>query len=227
MSQIKTNTPTASILINSMRFMGYTFESAIADIVDNSISAKCNRIDIRFPVNPQEPCFIAICDNGLGMTKEELFDAMKYGSELKGKHRENYDLGRFGLGLKSASLSQCRKLTDISKKNGILSAYKWDLDIIEETNNWNIIEYDLEEINNNDFSKYLPSLQSGTVVLWECFDILKKNVGCVFEELSKFFEPRQIYTLFRDIPIIFQTHSSLLNKMQAQNPSYSSCFGGI
>lgn len=112
------NKPTADILMMSMRAMGYSFESAVADIVDNSISAAAKRISIRFPIDPSE-LYVAICDDGYGMSSEELFDAMKYGSEQKRNGRSESDLGRFGLGLKSASLSQCRKLTVASKKMDI------------------------------------------------------------------------------------------------------------
>ena len=118
MGVLKENKPTADILMTSMRAMGYSFESAVADIIDNSISAHANEIVIRFPENPSER-FVAICDNGDGMTQHELFDAMKYGSEGKRDGRSEDDLGRFGLGLKAASLSQCRKLTVVSKKNGV------------------------------------------------------------------------------------------------------------
>lgn len=111
----KDNQPTADALMTAMRSMGYSFESAIADIIDNSIAAKATKIEIKFPTNPLEE-YIAICDNGVGMTSNELFNAMKYGSSYCGDERNETDLGRFGLGLKSASLSQCRKLTVISKK---------------------------------------------------------------------------------------------------------------
>lgn len=184
MAEFMRNEPTADVLMMSMRSMGYSFEAAIADVVDNSISAKCHRVDIKFPVDPQE-CYIAICDDGEGMTSDELFDAMKYGSQLKKEHREKDDLGRFGLGLKSASLSQCRKLTVISKKGGVVSAYRWDLDKIEELRDWSIMEFTNREIKDILFSDYLNHLASGTVVLWEDFDILKKNTGGVYEALTK------------------------------------------
>ena len=129
MQKFRTNRPTADVLMNSMRAMDYTFESAVADIVDNSISAHASRIDIKFPSNPSE-CFVAVCDNGFGMTDDELVDAMRYGSNHKNGGRSADDLGRFGLGLKSASLSQCRKLTVISKKNKKISAYIWDMDVV-------------------------------------------------------------------------------------------------
>lgn len=183
MNRLRENKPTADVLMTSMRAMGYSFESAIADIIDNSISAHANEISIRFPVDPSE-CYTVICDNGDGMTSEELFDAMKYGSEGKREGRANDDLGRFGLGLKAASLSQCRKLTVVSKKNGIVSAFIWDLDVIEKERDWYVIECSQVQIENILFAEYLDKYDSGTVVLWENFDILEKSTGNVYGSLS-------------------------------------------
>ena len=152
------NEPSAQELSNSMRCMGYSLESAIADIVDNSITAKATEIEIKFPVSPDEVC-IAICDNGNGMTKEELFDAMKYGSTLKGKLRSEDDLGRFGMGLKSASHSQCRRLSVASKKNGNVSAYVWDLDVIDEKHEWLMIDCSENDIAKIPFVDYLNQIK--------------------------------------------------------------------
>lgn len=93
MSKLRENKPTADVLMVSMRAMGYSFESAVADVIDNSISAHANDISIKFPIDPTD-CYVAICDNGDGMTSAELFDAMKYGSESKRDGRSNDDLGR-------------------------------------------------------------------------------------------------------------------------------------
>ena len=183
MSKLRENKPTADVLMTSMRSMGYSFESAVADIVDNSISAHACEIVIHFPLEPMN-CYVAICDNGDGMSSEELFDAMKYGSEAKRNGRADDDLGRFGLGLKSASLSQCRKLTVASKKNGAISAFVWDLDVIEQKRDWYVIECSNEQIENIRFIDFLDKHESGTVVLWENFDILKKSAGNVFGALS-------------------------------------------
>ena len=90
MNNLKENKPTADILMISMRAMGYSFESAIADIIDNSISASARNIFLILPIDPMD-CYIAICDDGYGMTKEELFDAMKYGSEQKRGQRDAVD----------------------------------------------------------------------------------------------------------------------------------------
>lgn len=184
MDNLRKNQPTADILMLSMRAMGYSFESAVADILDNSISAHATEIKLKFPVEPTE-CYVAICDNGDGMTKDELFDAMKYGSENKRNGRADDDLGRFGLGMKAASLSQCRRLTVASRKNGVISAYIWDLDIIEENRDWYMIECSEEQIERIRFIDYLDDNESGTVVIWENFDIMQKSSGNVYSELSK------------------------------------------
>ena len=179
----KRNAPAANKLMNSMRSMGYSFNAAVADIIDNSISAHATRIDIKFPISPSD-LYVAICDNGCGMNNIELEDAMKYGSDLKGDAREEDDLGRYGLGMKSASLSQCRKMTTISKKDGELSAYTWDLDYVEQKRDWFMINYSPDEVKKLKFVDYLNDLSSGTVVVWENFDFMKKNEGDVYLGLS-------------------------------------------
>ena len=192
MSNLRENKPTADVLMVSMRAMGYSFESAVADVIDNSISAHANNIIVRFPVDPSE-CYVAICDDGEGMTAAELFDAMKYGSESKRDGRSEDDLGRFGLGLKAASLSQCRRLTVVSKKDDKVSAYIWDLDIIEEKSDWYVIECSDEQIQNIRFVDYLDGRKSGTVVLWENFDIIQKSSGEVFAALTSYMSDVEKY----------------------------------
>lgn len=192
MNKLRENKPTADVLMISMRAMGYSFKSAVADIIDNSISAHASDITVKFPIDPAE-CFVAICDNGDGMTQDELFDAMKYGSERKKDERAEDDLGRFGLGLKAASLSQCRKLTVASKKNGILSAFVWDLDVIEQKHEWYMVECAEDQIDVIRFIDYLKEKDSGTIVLWENFDLLEKSTGDVFGSLNNFMSETSDY----------------------------------
>lgn len=187
MNNLRENKPTADILMLSMRAMGYSFESAVADIVDNSISAEAKRISIRFAIDPQN-LYVAICDDGHGMSSEELFDAMKYGSEQKRTGRSESDLGRFGLGLKSASLSQCRKLTVASKKDGHISAYVWDLDVVEQKKDWYIIECTEDQIKEINGITWLEINEHGTIVVWENFDLLEKSTGSVYSTLTKYQE---------------------------------------
>ncbi|WP_418369167.1 ATP-binding protein [Veillonella parvula] len=166
--------PRADILVESTRSIGYTFESALADIIDNSIGNGATHIDVRF--SSIEPRYIAILDDGCGMTPDELIIAMRYGSKNVNDQRVESDLGRFGLGLKTASLSQCRKLTVISKKNNVISAASWDLDFIIEQQGWSLKVYDYDEMINQ-YNKAIPgildqlnSYESGTIVIWEDFD---------------------------------------------------------
>lgn len=187
MNQYIENKPTADVLMSSMRSIGYSFEAAVADIIDNSLSVKANFIEIRFPVDPSE-LFVAVCDNGSGMSESELFDAMKYGSAMKRENRSEDDLGRFGLGLKAASLSQCRKLTVASKKDGVISACIWDLDVVEETKDWTMIECSQDEIQRIRFVDFLEDKESGTIVLWENFDVISKSSGNVYAELIDYQE---------------------------------------
>ena len=178
MARLKENKPTADVLMNSMRAMGYSFEAAIADIVDNSVSAQAKNIILKFPIGPAD-CRVAVCDDGIGMSKKELLDAMKYGSQLKSGKRSSDDLGRFGLGMKAASLSQCRRLTVVSKKENKVSAYIWDLDVIEEKKDWYMIDCSKEQIGNIKYIECLDDTESGTIVLWENFDFIEKASGNV------------------------------------------------
>ena len=127
--------PFAPSLIESMRSLGYSFPSAIADLLDNSISARAKKITI--VAEPNLNPSLVIFDDGCGMNQNELYEAMRYGSSNPLEERKEDDLGRFGLGLKSASLSQCRKLVVISKKEGQVCGYSWDLLCISD---WEIYQ---------------------------------------------------------------------------------------
>lgn len=175
--------PIAPILIESTRSVGYSFESAIADIIDNSIGNGAKQVDVFFDSN--NPPFIAILDDGIGMSKEELEQAMQYGSQSPIEERSEKDLGRFGLGLKMASLSQCRQLTVISKKNNEISAARWDLDYVLKTNKWTLIEFEKSEIENLIFYTDIAKKESGTAVVWTNFDKMilgTNNIEKTFDE---------------------------------------------
>jgi hypothetical protein len=175
----KESIPFAPTLIESMRSIGYSFHTALADVIDNSISANANYIDINM-FSEDEPVII-ILDDGCGMTNNELEEAMRYGSRNPIEKRDPNDLGRFGLGMKSASLSQCRRLTVISKKNDIVSAFIWDLDHIISKQKWSLIELSNDEINEIQYVKYLDDYISGTFLLLEKFDRIEKTT----ENLAK------------------------------------------
>lgn len=132
--------PEPSILIESLRDIGYSFNSALADIVDNSITA--NASEILILAIPGDDFRIGIIDNGDGLSRDELRHAMRLGSTDPRQERALNDLGRFGLGLKTASFSQCRRLTVVSRKERNTAAFIWDLDLVVEQNAWNVIEPD-------------------------------------------------------------------------------------
>ena len=119
--------PSPSALVQALRDIGYSMESAVADVIDNSITADANLIHIKFAWNDAQPWF-AIIDDGNGMTGAEMTNAMRLGNRNPLEERDEKDLGRFGLGMKTASFSQCCKLTLISKKEGSLACREWDLD---------------------------------------------------------------------------------------------------
>lgn len=166
-----TKTPPAKRLINSMRSIGYTFSTSLADIIDNSISAKAKNINVFSDTFAESP-YLEIIDDGIGMSYDELVNALIFGSE---KEYNEDDLGRFGLGLKAASLAQCRKLQVCTKKNGKILCMGYDLDYIEETDNWDIMCYDESEIELIPNIEFLQSLSSGTIVKWESFDFIESE----------------------------------------------------
>lgn len=164
--------PHAPTLIESTRAIGYTIESAIADIIDNSVSAMASSVEIFF--FPIGDSYIAILDNGNGMNAGELETAMRYGSQNPNDKRTATDLGRFGLGLKTASTSQCRILTVASKKDGIVEVRRWDINHVIQTEDWSLIILETEEeINAIPRIDNLRELENGTLVVWQNLDRLK------------------------------------------------------
>lgn len=169
-------TPLPTALIESLRSIGYTLETALADIIDNSITAKAGRISVRYLWNNGKP-WIAVFDNGHGMSSTELVEAMRLGSRNPNEERSVDDLGRFGLGMKTASISQCRQLTVVSRKGKSTSGCEWDLDAIASKNSseWYARMLEQEDISadailNDLVTRYLPRGSSGTIILWRKID---------------------------------------------------------
>jgi len=169
MGRIIKQIPPAKALINGIRSIGYSFSTSVADIIDNSISANSTRIDIFSDPLVEKPYFI-ILDNGIGMNEKELINAMKFGSDRRNRMDGQLDLGRFGLGLKSASLSQCRELVVVSKCKDEINAMSYDLDIIEKTDDWNMIVLEEIEIKELPRINELLKYENGTLILWRNFD---------------------------------------------------------
>lgn len=165
--------PHAPTLMESTRAIGYSIESAIADIIDNSVAAQADRVDIDF--FPIGESYISILDNGIGMTKEELIVAMQYGSRSPLDTRSENDLGRYGLGMKTASLSQCRILTVLTKKDNVLSGAQWNLNHIRETQEWSLLLLGEDEAKNLPSFSKLNNYEHGALVIWQ--DLDKFGIG--------------------------------------------------
>lgn len=159
--------PEASSMIETFRAIGYNLETAIADIIDNSISAGAKSIYIDRIWGGCDTV-ITIRDDGCGMNNNELIEAMRPGSQNPLDTRASTDLGRFGLGLKTASFSQCRKLSVISKKEHYNSVYwTWDLDYVAKTHKWELLHWVPDNYKNA-----LDEQDSGTLVIWSTLDRL-------------------------------------------------------
>ena len=122
--------PSAKRLIRSLRDIGYEFVDAVADIVDNSVEAEATVVSINLKFEGEDS-YLTIADNGTGMASKEMQEALRFGSNRV--YGDSDDLGRFGLGIKTASLSQCERLT-VSTRRGEerarINSYCWDLDHI-------------------------------------------------------------------------------------------------
>ncbi|WP_312813774.1 ATP-binding protein [Sedimentibacter sp.] len=160
--------PYAPMLIESTRAIGYSLEAAIADIIDNSITAKAKNISLRFL--PYSDPYIAIIDDGIGMDEDKLTESMRYGCADPNGIRESNDMGRYGLGLKTASLSQCRSLTVVTKCNNTLFGRQWDLEHIKATGQWSLLALDEDEMLQLPLIEELNAHESGTLVLWRNLD---------------------------------------------------------
>jgi hypothetical protein len=157
--------PEASSMIETFRAIGYSLETAIADIIDNSISAQAKNIYIN-RIWRGGKSVITIKDDGDGMNSKEVIQAMRPGAQNPLSDRSETDLGRFGLGLKTASFSQCRKLSVLSKRKDYAPAFwSWDLDYVAESDKWELLRWIPEE-----FAGELDDMQSGTLVVWSDLD---------------------------------------------------------
>lgn len=161
-------TPSAARLTGSLRDIGYDFPAAVADLVDNSLSAGALHIDLRMDFDGADSR-VSLADDGHGMTANGVLEALRFGS------RRDYgrdDLGRFGLGLKTASLSQCRSVTVLSRREGSarVSVRQLDLDLIAEWDDWLIVDPGRTALVRA--ARQTIDLGFNTVVVWDKLDRL-------------------------------------------------------
>jgi Histidine kinase-, DNA gyrase B-, and HSP90-like ATPase len=160
--------PRASAMVESFRAFGYNLPTAIADLVDNSITASAKNVWLTFSWNGAES-YVSLRDDGCGMTTSELVNAMRPGSQSPAQERSSDDLGRFGLGLKTASFSQCRRLTVVSlAPSSEIVTRRWDLDYVNQVDQWQLLRSAAPGSDSKLAS--LKEMEQGTIVLWECLD---------------------------------------------------------
>ena len=170
------NRPNPARLVLGLRETGYDFNMAAADIVDNSIAADADRVCVKVEMNADGDQFVYFGDNGHGMDENDVWNALQYGAPVR---EDLASLGKFGLGLKTASTAICRRLTVISRKSpdSPLVKLAWDLDHIAETGNWEMLREDLEPHERDAWEELCASgTQTGTLVVWSnCDRLLSKK----------------------------------------------------
>ena len=161
--------PEPRYMIDALRSFGYSPENSIADLIDNSIFAKAKNVNIKFwEGGSVDKTYVSIMDDGVGLNLDELLSkAMKWGASDQPRNED--DLGRFGFGLKSASLAQCKLLTVISKgSEGKINLRKWDVEYLKEINEW-----DVTDNETPDLAPHIDELKlqkTGTIILWQKLD---------------------------------------------------------
>ena len=196
--------PDPERVVNGLRDTGYNFNTAIADIIDNSIAAEATKVDININLDPRNNLTVFIADNGYGMDMDGLINAIRYGSR---KRTDPGSLGKFGLGLKTGSTAFCRCLSVISKSKveDDLCKVQWDLDYIAQSNLWKARRFSVSS-EEQEMLEATTGDGTGTLVVWEKIDRLLKlyiNRGSAQTALNKvitrlIFHISMVYQRFLD-----------------------------
>lgn len=176
--------PNAKRLVGALRQIGYSFEQAISDLIDNSINAKADNVLVRIITSGNEIVSVVIADDGFGMSPEKLVDAMKFGSDEEAAAKS---LGKYGMGLKLASLSHAQSVSVITKGTGKGKecARRWTIEGIKKG-------WVCDVIKDDDAEKYYKSRRlpfsiskSGTLVVWNDIDKLPTSEKGLEDTLKK------------------------------------------
>ena len=157
--------------VEGLRDTGFRFETAVADLIDNAIAAEATKVDVRLERSIKGELRLAIADDGYGMNRADLVQAMHDGPS---KRPHPVSLGKYGLGLKTASTAFCRRFSLISRSSGNLPALMvtWDLNHVVKSQDW-LLQYSTEP--DEEALEHLDDVasgSSGTVVLWNEVDRL-------------------------------------------------------
>lgn len=212
-------------LLESMRSVGYSFNAAAADIIDNSIAAGATRIEVF--ADTVGGTYIGFLDDGGGMSSDEAREALKLAGTRHIERGES-DLGRFGLGLKTASLSQGRRLTVLTKRDGELTGLQWDLDHVLESGNWSIRVLEEDDTRHVPHSDTLVVTDKGTLVIWESLDYLLSGASDVANWMSSLVSELRahiglVFHRFLEAPKLLSIHVngvqiSAINPFLENNP---------
>ena len=176
--------PDASRVMDGLRDTGYTFYTAVADVVDNSIAADATRVVIQLQRDADNKLNLYIADNGSGMDAGGVENAMTYGSR---RRSSVHSLGKFGLGLKTASTAFCRSLSLLSKtESSEYTKATWDLDHVAAVGDWELLDGVISD-DEVDFLEDVTNGGSGTLVIWDKIDRLLnkdyRNFNAAFSNL--------------------------------------------
>lgn len=195
--------PDPERMIEGLRDTGYEFNTAVADILDNSIAAKATKIDLRINMDYRGNIRLSLADNGEGMDREQLRNAMRYGARARPNPAS---LGKFGLGLKTASTAYCRNLTVVSRaraKDPVRSA-TWDLDHVRKAKKWELLESDAPDEEAVAHLEEIAANHSGTVVLWTKIDRLQKDYADPAGKAARNALEKKTEALRKHIGMVFQ-----------------------
>jgi hypothetical protein len=194
--------PDPERVIEGLRDTGYQFNTAVADILDNSVAAGATNIDVVIQMDMAGAIFLGVIDNGCGMDKNDLINAMRYGSK---KRVDQASLGKFGLGLKTASTAFCRRLSVISRNSTTAATHKaiWDLDHVAKTGKWQLLFESPTKDELDLLNKTAPN-NSGTLILWEKTDRLLADYASASGRHKRNAFERYINSLKQHISTVYQ-----------------------
>ncbi|KQB15307.1 ATP-binding protein [Rhodobacter capsulatus] len=204
------NNPNAARLIYGLRDTGYNVKTAAADIIDNSIAAGATEINIDVQMLTGGRKIVSFGDNGHGMDAAGIRDAMRYGAN---KRPDPKSLGKFGLGLKTASTSVCKRFSVISRKSpdADLAKYTWDLEHVAAQNAWEMLAPPVTADEIDLFEDLCGP--TGTLVVWEnCDRILSKDY--MDETKEKAALKRMTEALSRHVSLVFHRFLDVTDKRE-------------
>ncbi|RTL57422.1 MAG: hypothetical protein EKK37_15375 [Sphingobacteriales bacterium] len=196
--------PNAARTFDALRSLGYDLNSSVADVVDNAVTekVKAKNIDIKFDFNTKGQIICRIQDDGSGMGEKQLEEAMRLGTDTS---YEEADLGKFGMGMKTASLSHCNKLTIISKKkHSPITAFCWDMTHIKKSGEWNLFQLNQKETEDLLTKENINIGIKGTVVLWDdLYNLNREYKSFSGEGFSQNYFYRKLSTLKLHLRMVY------------------------